>query len=246
MLIDARKEKYDLVELDDITCLFTNLRIQRDTVPAGLFCYDVRDSDDLDGSFAEVAPFILVNHWGTIISKEPFPMNEFSCYYPKDTEPAFLDHCMTLEEFLVSRVGEKASDAFYIGKIKVYTVGGQQYCQFPDEESPRRYRENIRDIETGDAFLVAGSIRTAESASHQNFDEPDDPWIVYDEGGDCWFEEDFGSDPRSSSFYHTVEEVETASEKVPLNEQLQQAEDRSLNTAADHQSPKRDDPEHEY
>lgn len=43
-----------LAEIDGKPVLFTNMRLDRDTVPEGLFCYDVRDSDDLDGSFAEI------------------------------------------------------------------------------------------------------------------------------------------------------------------------------------------------
>ena len=68
-VFDATKEKYELMEIDGRPVLFTNLRLDRETVPEGLFCYDVRDSDDLDGSFAEIAPFVRVNHWGTILCR---------------------------------------------------------------------------------------------------------------------------------------------------------------------------------
>lgn len=94
---DAAKEGYLLAEIDSRLVLFTNMRLDRDTVPEGLFCYDVRDSDHLDGSMAEVKPFVLVNHWGTILSKEPFPMNEYGSYYPEDW--GYLDESMNLAEF---------------------------------------------------------------------------------------------------------------------------------------------------
>ena len=41
-LMDARKETFDHIELFDAPAMFTNLRIDRSTVPEGLFCYDVR------------------------------------------------------------------------------------------------------------------------------------------------------------------------------------------------------------
>ena len=82
MAQDARTEHYWLVDMDGYICLFSNLRLDRDTIPEGLFCYDVRDAD-CDGTFAEVQPFVLVNHWGTIISKEPIPLNEYGCYWPE-------------------------------------------------------------------------------------------------------------------------------------------------------------------
>ena len=71
---------------------------------------------------------------------------------------------------------------------------GGLMCKLPDEDEPRALRERIQDVEPGDAFLFGdgGSIRTSSEAAHQNFDEPDNPWILYGDDGDCYFEEDFG------------------------------------------------------
>lgn len=71
---------------------------------------------------------------------------------------------------------------------------GGLMCLLPDEDEARALRERIQDVEPGDAFLFGGggSIRTASEAAHQNFDEPDNPWILYGDDGDCYFEEDFG------------------------------------------------------
>lgn len=94
---DATKEGYMLAEIDGKPVLFTNMRLDRDTVPEGLFCYDIRDSDRLDGSFAEVKPHVLVNHWGTVLCREPFPLDEHGSYYPEDW--GFLDQDMSLSKF---------------------------------------------------------------------------------------------------------------------------------------------------
>ncbi|MCI9071470.1 MAG: hypothetical protein HFH80_01430 [Lachnospiraceae bacterium] len=96
-LYDAVKESYEVAEVDGRVVLFTNARLDRDTVPEGLFCYDVRDSDNLDGSFAQIAPFVLVNHWGTILCREPFPLDEGGSYYPDDW--GFLGESMGAVEF---------------------------------------------------------------------------------------------------------------------------------------------------
>lgn len=95
--LDATKEGYLLAEIDGRLVLFTNMRLDRDTVPEGLSCYDVRDSDHLDGSMAEVKPFVMVNHWGTILSREPFPLDDHGSYYPEDW--GYLDESMSLAEF---------------------------------------------------------------------------------------------------------------------------------------------------
>ena len=83
--LDANTQKYELAEIDHNVVLFTNMRLDRDTVPEGIFCYDVRDSDDLDGNMAEVKPFVLVNHW------------ESGSYYPEDW--GYLGEDMSLSEF---------------------------------------------------------------------------------------------------------------------------------------------------
>lgn len=96
--VDACSESYMLVDTDGYICLFTNSRLDRDTIPPDLHCYDVRD-DDCNGVFAEIAPFVLVNHWGTIICKDEIPMDEkWGCYWP-DAEEKYIDESLSLEEF---------------------------------------------------------------------------------------------------------------------------------------------------
>lgn len=51
-------------------------------------------------------------------------------------------------------------------------------------------KDCIQNIRKGDVFYVNGRRLIAEHDAHQNFDEPDEPWIVYDIGGNSWFEED--------------------------------------------------------
>lgn len=73
---------------------------------------------------------------------------------------------------------------------RIYREGTLLMCQFDDEENPRYLRSRIQDIKKGDAFIVDEGILVAEEDAHQNLDEPDSPWIVEDEFGDAWFEED--------------------------------------------------------
>ena len=96
--LNAQMERYELAEIDGYVVLFTNMRIDHNTVPEDIFCYEIRDSDDLDGSIAEIKPFVMVNHWGTILAKEPFPLNSLESYYPNDW--GYLGESMHLEDFL--------------------------------------------------------------------------------------------------------------------------------------------------
>ncbi|MBR3936186.1 MAG: DUF3846 domain-containing protein [Oscillospiraceae bacterium] len=76
MKMDARQEIFENVTVLGKPMIFTNLRIDRNTVPKGMYAYDVRHDDDMQGEPCEIAPFILVNHWGTIISNTPLDFNK--------------------------------------------------------------------------------------------------------------------------------------------------------------------------
>lgn len=70
MTFDAMTQRYEEITVCDKPALFTSVRIRRDSVPAGLYAYDVRHDDECRGIPCEIAPFIMVNHWGTIILAE--------------------------------------------------------------------------------------------------------------------------------------------------------------------------------
>ena len=55
----------------EYTGLFSDIRVSRDTVPKGLYAYDLRDDDDCSYTPCQVQKFVLVNYLGTIITKTP-------------------------------------------------------------------------------------------------------------------------------------------------------------------------------
>ena len=42
-----------------------------------LFCYDIRHDDECRGDMVELKDYVMVNHWGTVICKEPFGTQEY-------------------------------------------------------------------------------------------------------------------------------------------------------------------------
>lgn len=68
--LDAEKEEFDLMTLFDHAVLFTTNRIDRRTVPNNMFMYETRDGSQ-DGHIHELAYSIIVDFFGTVISKEP-------------------------------------------------------------------------------------------------------------------------------------------------------------------------------
>ena len=90
--------------------LFTSIRIKRDTVPDGLYTYDVRHDDECRGIPCEIAPYVMVNHWGTIILAEPLELPDDGWRYideetdwnydPFDGAEKKQKPCTTVAEFM--------------------------------------------------------------------------------------------------------------------------------------------------
>ena len=78
MTFHAMTEHYEEITVCGKPALFTSIRIRRDTIPDGLYAYDVRHDDECRGIPCEIAPFVMVNHWGTIILAEPLELPNLS------------------------------------------------------------------------------------------------------------------------------------------------------------------------
>ena len=74
MTFNAMNERYEEITVCGKPALFTSIRIKRDTIPDGLYAYDVRHDDECRGIPCEIAPYVMVNHWGTIILAEPLEL----------------------------------------------------------------------------------------------------------------------------------------------------------------------------
>lgn len=74
---NAMEVDWEKVEVIDREGLFTCLRVDRETVPKGWYMYEVRHDDEGHGDPVEIAYGILVNHWGTLIVKEPFDLEPY-------------------------------------------------------------------------------------------------------------------------------------------------------------------------
>ena len=101
-MVNANEVTFELIMVDDIPAIFTNSRISNDSVPKELFCYDIRHDDLCRGIACEIKP--LVNHWGSIITKEKIPLENGSRYLADDLN--YLGYPMKLDEFIVTDIGQ--------------------------------------------------------------------------------------------------------------------------------------------
>ena len=74
--IDARKEKFQVVTVFGEKMLFTNARVEPKSVPKGLYHYEVRHSDEDWGEPIQIAEWIRVNLWGTLLSAKPIELEK--------------------------------------------------------------------------------------------------------------------------------------------------------------------------
>jgi len=108
----------EVVSVQGKPYLFSNLRIDRDTVPENLLAYDVADGD-CDGQFWRVQRFVLVNHWCTIIGSEPVTLDEHGQYWcmPDEDDPElssegwFLPDMVESPEEFIERYDELKAEA---------------------------------------------------------------------------------------------------------------------------------------
>lgn len=79
--------------------LFTELRIDRDSIPDGWHMYEVRH-DDCQGDPVQIARWVIVNHLGTLLVKEPFDLepskvnNNAYLDIDPDKDWDYLDECV--------------------------------------------------------------------------------------------------------------------------------------------------------
>ena len=117
MTFNAMTERYEEITDCGKPALFTSIRIRRDPVPDGLYTYDVRHDDECRGIPCEIAPFVMVNHWGTIILAEPLELPDGGRrYIDEETDWNYASFggteknqkpCVTVEEFIKTYVKQE-------------------------------------------------------------------------------------------------------------------------------------------
>ena len=100
MSYDAQKVTYQEVTIIDRPALFTECRIDRATVPEGVYRYELRHGDEDWGEPIELSRSLMVNYYGTVLTREPFQL-PIDGWIPMENDSlSFQDGgCRTLAEF---------------------------------------------------------------------------------------------------------------------------------------------------
>ena len=104
-------EEYQEIELFEKPALFSNGRISRDDLPEGIYCYDLRGSDNDPGEPVSVEDRVVVNHAGSVILATPLELPE-SGYLPLTEENGlnFNGGILTLSQFLQEQKKDRRTE----------------------------------------------------------------------------------------------------------------------------------------
>lgn len=109
--VDVQKEVLEEVELLGRTGYFTELRVDKETVPEGMHCYELRHGDD-DGVPVSVEESVRVNYFGAVLFTEALELGK-----EKALQFGYEDFGYTGGQMYLSKVtGEQEPDEFKDGK----------------------------------------------------------------------------------------------------------------------------------
>ncbi len=74
--INAATEQFEAVEVLGIPALFTVSRVDRSTIPKGMYLYEMQTSEDDWGQPCLLGRHITVEHFGSVLTASPIDLNE--------------------------------------------------------------------------------------------------------------------------------------------------------------------------
>jgi len=92
---------FNEIDIQGSSALFSELRIERESVPKPLCMYEVRHADEDWTEPAQITKNVLVNFLGTLITAKPLRFSNGHSMYLKEGEVDFYsDEIKTLSQFI--------------------------------------------------------------------------------------------------------------------------------------------------
>ena len=151
---DADRLTYDEVTIFGVTALFTDLRVDRSTVPDGVYRYEVRYSDEYGGEPVELARGIIVDFFGTVLTGEPIQLPISGGLELNDGDLNFESGCFSLAEFQQEYpVSEKQVIDFFVADDTA--LHDLCYSQTEEQDKVTGYIGHLRgDFGSGKQFFT--------------------------------------------------------------------------------------------
>lgn len=161
---------YQSMELLGVNGLFTNLRVDRESLPEGFYKYSIREGED--DIFSSVKDDVLANHMGDFICKQELDLNgqdEYDLFGDYD----FTGEDVNLDEFFGVDIKLKVAEeleAFYYDCF---------YYEYQDALEPDQTRGDVVEdtrSQLDDKKLVSGMIEDLNLTVTENSDDAE---LVY-------------------------------------------------------------------
>lgn len=98
-LCDANTEEFEGFEIFGRAALFTNARINRDTLPKGVYAYDLRHGDS-GARPCTVENRVIVNHFGTVLLNSPIALSKDGYRKVRSKDYNFTGDAKTLADYM--------------------------------------------------------------------------------------------------------------------------------------------------
>lgn len=99
---DADVLRYELINIFNYPVIFNPSRIDRNTLPKGIYCYEIQHDDNHRGIMTMLGKHITVNFWGTIMSSKKIGLEKNGYrYIDEEKDVVYLDtSTITLKNYI--------------------------------------------------------------------------------------------------------------------------------------------------
>lgn len=166
--IDVGEESFEEVELAGRAGLFTELRVDKSTIPNGVYCYELRHGDD-DSFPAELEENVRVNYFGSVLMAEKLELGKEG-----KLPIGYEDFGYTGEEMKLNAFIKKSKEIK--GQEPDYFQCGKDLAEFLEPTFPITEEEGNRLIEymeghdfhlgRKDGELYRGDLCCAQGETH--------------------------------------------------------------------------------
>lgn len=132
-VIDVTKEQFQEVEIREHYGIFTELRIDKSTIPEGMNCYELRHGDD-DSYPAALEQGVRVNYFGAVLMMDKMELGENGVMELSYDDFGFTGEDLSVTEYLLN-YGEKEPEAFSVESLVRFSKEDEKTPELTAEEA---------------------------------------------------------------------------------------------------------------
>lgn len=132
-VIDVTKEQFQEVEIMGHYGIFTELRVDKSTIPEGMNCYELRHGDD-DSYPAALEQGVRVNYFGAVLMTDKMEPGENGVMELSYDDFGFTGEDLSITEYLLN-YGETEPEAFSVESLVRFSKEDEKTPELTAEEA---------------------------------------------------------------------------------------------------------------